>query len=424
MNKLAGLIGDWRARIARRKKWIIIGAIFLVIFSIAVASKFKTIEADKVQVVVTDVTSTAVEKGTVISDETGVFSEVQGKVKAIYVDEGQTVQKGQVLAEIDLEDINTRIAQLEGQLRAAEGSEQTAGYQNGPNQIKQQQLAVEQAKAALNLSQTAYDRTQKLFSEGAVTLADLEQAEADVENKKKALEQANFSLKSSQGQSQGSKIQYQGQRESIQAQLQQLRNEQTKAKIAAEREDVIFTKKIKEGDYITPGTMLFALGNKTNLKIETYVGSSDTAYLKPGDEAVVTFKLPGEDAEVTGKITKIAPAAENIVSALGLSEPKIKITVELQKPPAGVRVVPGAGVDVTITTQRLRNVLAIPKEAVFSDSGKDFVWIVNNGTASLKQIQKGPDGDDLTVVKAGLTKGDLVLLNPHQQDLKPGIRIK
>lgn len=424
MNLLAGPIGNWRTGFKQHKKWIIIGLIFLVILSIAAASKFKAVQADKVQVAVTDVISTVVEKGTVISEDTLIYSEVQGKVKAVYVDEGQTVQKGQVLAEIDVGDINSRIAQLEGQLRAAEGSEQTAGYQNGQNQIKQQQLAVEQAEIALGLSQTAYDRMQKLFSEGAVTQADLDQAKADVDTKKKTLEQADFNLNSIQGQSQGSKIQFQGQRESLVAQLQQLQTEKTKARILSETENVIFVKKIKAGDYITPGTMLFGLGSKANLRIETYVGSSDTAYLKTGEKVTVTFKLPGQDVDVTGKINKIAPVAENVITALGISEPKIKITIDLETLPAEFNVVPGSVVDVTFVTQRHPNALAIPKEVLFSDNGKDYVWVVNNGTASLKQIQKGPDGDDLTVIKEGLNKNDLVLLNPHQQDLQPGVRIK
>ena len=423
MNQL-GSTNNLRSAIGRRKKWIIICVIFLAVLGMAAASKFKAVQADKVQAVVTDVTSTVVEKGTVQSDETGVCSEVQGKVKAVYVDEGQSVQKGRVLAEIDLGDVDSRIAQLEGQLRATEGSEQTAGYQNGPNQIKQQQLAVEQATVALNLSQTAYDRMQKLFGEGAVTQADLEQAEADVATKKKILEQANFALRSIQGQSQGNKIQYQGQRESILAQLQQLQTEKMKARITAQSESMILAKKIKAGDYVTPGTILFTLGGKANTEIEAFVGSADTAYLKTGDEVTVTFKLPGQDVNVSGKINKIAPRAENIVSALGVSESKIKVTVGLQSLPAGLNAIPGASVDVIFTTQNLRKVLAIPKEAVFSDNGRDYVWTVNDGTALLKQIDKGPDGDDLTVVKAGLAKGDMVLLNPHQQDLQPGIRIK
>jgi HlyD family secretion protein len=424
MSRLASPISNWRAAINRHKKWVIIGVIFFVVFGLAAASKFKAIPADKVQVVVTDVTSSAVEKGTVISEDSAIFSEVQGKVKAVYVKEGQAVQKGQLLAEIDIGDIDSRIAQLEGQLRATKGSEQAAGYQNGQNQIKQQQLAVEQAEIALNLSQTAFDRMQKLFNEGAVTLVELEQAKADLNTKKKSLEQANYNLKSIEGQSQGSKILYQGQRESILAQIQQLQAEKTKARIVAGSENVILIKDVEAGDYITPGRMLFSLGSKADLKVETYVGSSDTAYLKTGDEVTVTFKSPGQDIDVPGAINKIAPVAENIVSALGVSEPKIKISVSLESFPDELNVVPGAVVDVTFITKHHRNVLAIPKESLFSDNGKDYVWAVNNGIAVLKQVQKGPAGDDLTVIKGGLTKGEQVLLNPHQEDLKPGIRIK
>ncbi|MDT3701184.1 MAG: HlyD family efflux transporter periplasmic adaptor subunit [Thermincola sp.] len=424
MNQLAGPSGSWWARIKQHKKWLIIGVIVSLILGMAASTKFKAIEAEKVRVEVSDVTSTVVEKGTVIRDQASVFSEAQGKVKNVFVDEGQTVQKGQVLAEIDIGDIDSQIAQIEGQLRAVEGSKQAAGSQTGQNQIKNQQLAVEQAEIALSLAQTAYQRMQKLFSEGAVTQADLDQAKADLETREKTLEQANFSLRSIQGQNQGSQVQFQGQRESLLAQQSQLQTEKAKARIIAEDGNIILTKKIKAGDYVTPGTMLFTMGRQGNLKIESYVSSSDTAYLKIGDEVSVSFKLPGQDANSTGKISKIAPIAEPVVSALGISEPKIKITVDLNTLPTGFKVVPGADVDVTFITQRHPDVLAIPKEALFSDNGKVYVWTVTEGTASLKQIEKGAEGDDLTVILEGLNKGDLILLNPHQQDLQPGMRIK
>lgn len=425
MNLFEEKTGGWKNGIRRHKKWVIIGAVITLVLIWGVSSKFKAVQAVKVSAAVTDVTSTVVEKGTIVSNDTGeIYSEVQGKVKAVYADEGQAVKEGQVLAEIDVGDIQSQIAQLEGQLKAIQGSEQAASYQNGQNQVRQQQLAVEQATVAFNLAQTTYDRMQQLFDQGAVTLSDLEQAKADLQTKKKSLEQAQFSLKSTQGLSQGSKIQYQGQRESILAQLEQLRTQQAKARIVADDTAVVFARKIKTGDYVTPGTMLFALGSKANMKIETYVASKDTAYLKIGDEVSLTFKLPGQDEVTTGQISSIAPAAENVVSALGISEPKIKVTVELPKSPAGIKVIPGAAVDVTLTTRYIHDALAIPKEALFSDNGKDYVWVVDNGTAALTQVQKGPEGDDLTVIKSGLTKGDVVLLNPHQQELQPGVRIK
>lgn len=425
MNGFEEKTGGWKNGIRRHKKWFIIGAVVAIVLILGVAAKFKAVQAAKVSAVVTDVTSTTVEKGTIVSDNRAeIYSEVQGKVKAVHSDEGQTIKKGQVLAEIDGSNIESQIAQLDGQLRATEGTEQATSYQNGQNQIRQQQLAVEQAAVALNLAQTTYDRMRTLFEQGAVTLSDLEQTKADLDTKKKSLEQAQSSLKSTQGQSQGNKIQFQGQKESILAQLAQLRTQLSKTRIVADEDGIVFARKIKIGDYVTPGTMLFELGSKAAMKIETYVASKDTAYLKPGDEVSVTFKLPGQDDAATGRIAKIAPTAENVVSALGLSEPKIKVTVELPTLPAEVKVIPGAAVDVTLTTRSLRNVLAIPKEAVFSDNGKDFVWVVANGTAALTQVQKGPEGDDLTVIKSGLVKGDVVLLNPHQQDLQPGVRIK
>lgn len=407
------------------KKRGIIAAVIVVIAAAAGLSLFNSVAAETVTVKKTTVKSAAIEKGQVVSARTGnIFSEVQGRVQKVYVEEGDTVAAGELLAEIDDAETVAAITRLEGELKAAEGSGTAAESQGGAEQVRQRQLALDQAVLAFNQAKSTYLRTQNLYNQGAAPLADLEQDRTDMDTANKAMDQAKAALTAAQKQSRGSSLQTQGQKESIKAQLDNLKKQKAKARITAGKAGMVFAKKIKEGDYVSPGTMLFTVGNAGQVKVETYVNSKDRAGLRMGDEATVAFKTPGKDVQAVGVIQKIAPAAEERVSALGILEDKIKVTVELRKYPEGLPVTPGSTVDVTLTTQQIRNVLAIPKEAVFADEGKDYVWAVRKGSAVLVQVETGVLGDELTEIKKGLSEGEAVILNPHQQDLQEGVKIK
>lgn len=132
----------------------------------------------------------------------------------------------------------------------------------------------------------------------------------------------------------------------------------------------------------------------------------------------------GEDIETAGVITKISPVTEERTSPLGIVEDKIKVTVELKKQPEGINLTPGRTVDVTLITRQAGGVLAVPKDALFTDKGEDFVWVVRDGVASIARLEKGIEGDDLLEIKRGVSAGQDVILNPHQTGLKEGIKVK
>lgn len=408
------------------KKWskrILIGIGIVVVLAAVGLAKFKPLDVDTQTVRKGKVTASVVEKGKVVSEATeDTVSEVQGKIKDIYADEGDMVTKGKLLAVVDTAELEARMAQLEGELKALKGMERVSPADS--NQVRQHQLAVEQAGIAFERARSDFDRTQNLFMEGAVTALEMERAKAELETSRKALAQAEAALALAKQQSRGSKLQYQGQRESIQAQLKHMGEQKAKARITANRDGVVFTKHVKAGDYVNPGSKLFSIGTRAQVRIETYINSKDMANVRKGDKVGVVFKVPGEDIKLAGLITRIAPVTEERTSSLGIIEDKVKVTVELDKYPDGIQLIPGMTVDVVVVTREAVNVPGVPKDAVFTDQGKDYVWVVRKGSAVLVQVRKGIEGDELVEVKSGLTEGEQVIMNPHQTELKEGIKVK
>ncbi len=408
------------------KKWKkrgLIGAGIAAVLILAALSMSKAVDVEEAEVIRGNVAAVVVEKGKVTSEESAdIYSEVQGRVKAVHVEEGDTVARGDSLAEIDAGDLEARIAALEGELKSIEGMERAA--QGNASQVRQQEAALEQAELSFELAETAYQRVQQLYAEGAVTRAELERSQNEMETAAEAVEQARAALNAAKKLGEGNRLQYQGQKESIQAQLTRLREQKEKAVVTAPADGTVFAAGIQEGDFVSPGTLMFTVGKAGRIKIETYVGTRDIRDLKTGDSVRVLFKMPGKDTEVSGTITRVNPAAEERVSSLGITEDKIKVLAELDEEPGELRITPGMSVDVTFTTQEERDVLAVPREAVFGDNGKDYVWVIEDGRAVLREITTGTEGDEFVEVEKGLREGQQVILNPHQEGLTEGIKVK
>ncbi len=404
------------------KKWGLIGLAVIVVAVLAGMSKMKPLEVDAVAVKKVDVKATVQEKGKLINDgDQDIYSELQGKVNQVLVAEGDKVAAGTLLAVLDTADLDAQIKQAEGDLKAAEGSQLSS---SGSDQVKQAQLSLDQALLAKDKAQADLDRTTVLFNGGGATAQELQQAKRDLQNQQKAVEQAVAALNLAKKQSQGSGLQSAGQKESLQARIANLKEQKARARIVASRPGTIFTKKIKAGDYVTVGTLLFSLGGNGKGQIETYVSSKDLANIDRGDTVGVTFKRPGNDLEVPAVIVKIAPSAEEKVSALGVVEDKVKVTVELKTTPKGIKLIPGIEADVTLTTEEAKSVIAAVKDAVFTDNGQDYVWKIGQGKATLTKVGTGVEGDDLIEITKGLTEGDQVLTNPHLTGLQEGIAVK
>ena len=417
------------------KKWLKLslwGLGLLIVIGMLVYSKFQPVVVQTVQATTWDVVVTVEEKGKVVNQNNiDISSDIQGKVISIGAEVGDTVNTKTVLLKVDTRDLKAQIAQLKGELKAIQGTQTATAGDPNQNQIKQQQNILEQANVALSLSREALKRAKQLFAEGAISNTEIEQCQADYDTKEQAFAEAQTSLTEARvelatltRQKGGSNLQYQGQKESITAKIKYLEEQVLKANIKAPMAGIILAKNIKLGDYVNAGSLLFVLADNNNYHIETYIRSKDIANVKKDALVEVIFKAGDKDLKVLGKISKIAPVAEEQISALGISEDKIRIDIQLQTTPNGINIIPGMNADVIVTTQKATNVVNVIKDAVFNDAGNSFLWVVKDNKATLTEVEKGIEGDTLLEIKHGLQAGELVILTPHLAELKEGLKVK
>lgn len=174
------------------------------------------------------------------------------------------------------------------------------------------------------------------------------------------------------------------------------------------------------------GTPLLELGDLSSLEIVAELLTADALQASPGREVAVT-RWGGPP--LRGRVRRVEPAAFTKISALGVEEQRVNVLIDIASPPQDWRAL-GVGfrVNVRIVTLAADQVRQAPVSAIFpipSGPGQGramAVYRVVDGRARLTPVELGGRNDAQAWVKAGLDKGDQVIVYPPA-DIADGARV-
>jgi len=167
--------------------------------------------------------------------------------------------------------------------------------------------------------------------------------------------------------------------------------------------------KATDGSAVSPAAAPFSVVDLSALKFTAEVDEADIDRVKVGMVAVVTLDaFPGEEFKT--KVARINPAAQPTATGGTV------FAVELELVDTGKDVLIGMKGDATIEVSSTGDALTIPVEALFSEGGTDFVYVVT-GSNTLKktEITVGATTDTEVEVLSGLNEGDVVALSGTTQ---------
>ncbi|NLX90552.1 MAG: biotin/lipoyl-binding protein [Firmicutes bacterium] len=398
----------------KRLKWILWGVVVAALVGVSVYSATRPLQAELLEIKPRTIEKKFTESGTVSAVwQKDFFSVSGGKVLTVNVKEGDEVAAGELLLALDTRDIDYQIVQLEGQLISLRGQERQALSGLGKSQTSPQP-AIEQLKIQLQSAQEEHERMAVLYQADAVSKSDLDEAE-------RAVRQLELLLAQQEQLLLGAKEQFAGLESSLRAQIALLEYQRENAEFIAPEKSTVVAVHVKEGEVVAPGAPLISLYRPGEYEVDVYLLPEDVVHVQPGMDVRVAYKgLSGED-ELGGKVTKIAHAAVERISSLGLAEQRVKVTVELSGDVSSLRS--GYAMDVTFVTRCEENSLVVPKTALFTYEGESAVWVVRRGKAEIQPVEKGLEADDEVAVVSGLAEGDLVIRNTRLEGLKDGARI-
>ncbi len=317
-----------------------------------------------------------------------IKSKASGIVKKLYVEYGDHVKAGQMLAELDKEQIQAQVRESEAALAGAE-----ADYERS----KVDALGVD-----IPTLKRAYERAQGMAKEGVVSSSALDDAQRAYELavNKQAVAKAQLAVNKA-------KV------EQAKAQLADQRENLSYTTIVAPIDGIILSRDVEMGDAVSSilvmgsaATLVMTIGDTHEVYVKGKVDESDIGKVYLGQPArikVESFK----DKTFTGKVTKISP--------MGVEKDNVttfEVRVSIDNPGGELKAAMTANAEIIL--EEHKNVLMIPEGAVIYDKEKKAsVEVPSNGGKDGKKtvaITIGISNGAKTEVTSGLKEGEQVIL--------------
>jgi HlyD family secretion protein len=380
------------------------------------------------------------------STEVKISSDVSGEIVELFVQEGDSVIKGQLLLKINPDTYLSSVERGNAAMNSAKSQKAIAEAQ-WQSAIAQR----EQIEAQLQNARQIYQRNKALYADNAISKLELEASEAGLKGLEANFRASEASVKSAQSNIDAASYTV----KSAEATLSELKTSLQRTAIYAPTNGIVSRLNVEKGERVVgtiqmTGTELMRISNLDFMEVQVEVTESDILRLKLDQEAEIEV-----DAylgkKFSGKVYQIANAASLPGSGgiQALSADQISnFTVKIRLDPASYSDLlqtnvrpfrPGMSASVNIKTALAENVLAVPVQCVTTRDPEDTVKGDNeeeaNGGSTQKQsgvkletqevvfvlvegkakkiiVSTGLQDDTYLEIKSGLSKDDKVISGP------------
>jgi RND family efflux transporter MFP subunit len=288
--------------------------------------------------------------GPLVAPSTAIVrAKAAGTLLSLSVNEGSRVKAGQVLGNIDLAELNSRLAERNAML--------------------------ESARAQLAQAERTHASNQRLADQKFIS--------------PNALDSSRAALETAQAQARAA-----------QAQLDTLRVGLRDAALVAPISGLVHKRHVVPGEKLSVEQQVLTIVDLSRLELAGSVGTHEVSLLAPG--MPVQVRIEGHDREVTGRLARIAPAAEAGTRSIG-------VTIELANPNETFRAGQYALARVVLADPAQR--MTLPVTAIGSVSGQDHVWVIENGALLRRAVTTGrrDEREGRVEVLQGLSAANQVL---------------
>ena len=324
--------------------------------------------------------------------EAPVLARAAGYIKQRYVDIGDRVKAGQVLADIEAPELAQQILQAKAVVEQSQSS------------MQQAEAALVQGQSNENLARVTKDRWQRLLDKGVVSRQENDTYQMQWQAQQasvQALQKAVAAAKSNTA--------------AAQANVNRLNDLLGYQTVRAPFDGVITVRNIDTGALVNEGTtLLFRIAQTGRLRTYLNAPQGDAAQIRVGQKATLTIPdLPGR--KFAGVVTRTANA---------LDPSSRTLLVEVQVENQSGTLLPGMYTQVDLAVPRTDPPLQIPGDTlIVRGDGPQVAVVQPDGTVHYTLIQLGRDFGDHLEVLSGLREGQQLAVNPGDA-VREGVKVK
>lgn len=352
--------------------------------------------------------------GVVEANETvRVTSEIMGQAKEVKVKDGEEVNKGDILIVLGDEQIKIQVAQAQATLDSVQASYDKIKSGARPQEIKQAESAVLQAKINRDSAEENYLRMKKLFTEKAISEQQYEQA-------KNQYEIADVQYQSAQ---ESYELVIEGAAEedvkSVEAQVRQtksaldmakyqLKNTQVTAPISGKVTSIT----VSSGEMVSPSIPLLSIIDVSRIFVKVGISEKDISKIK--ESQTVDLKIDAfPEEKFQGEVVSKGVAVDQISKTL-------EVKIEILQPEVDIPVGVFARGDILVKTNQ--DALIISSSALTRKKDGIYVYVIEEGIARQKEVVLGIIQDERVEILDGLSEEEEIVVLGNQE-LEDGVRV-
>lgn len=415
--------------------WYLLAAVVvLVIISVVVSSNRKNLESVEIgEVKLITITEKVGASGKVQPEtEVKLSPDVSGEITELYVKEGDSVVKGQLLLRIRPDNYQLAVERSQAALNTSKAA------------LAQAQSRQLQAEAQLIRSKANYERQKALFEQKVISQLEYEQATAEYQVAQQELEAAKQSVISAQ-------YNIQSAISTVNETIQNL----TRTSVYAPIGGIISKLSVEKGERVVgtaqmAGTELLRIANLNDMEVRVDVNENDIIRVSLGDTADVEVEAY-RNRKFKGVVTSIANTANQALTAESVTEFQVKVRIlgesykDLKAKSGRLSPFrPGTSASVEIITETKKNVLGVPLAAVVAKSPDEvskldnkskkvvevkqeknnekkaekqefvFVYDPNTKKVALRAVRTGISDFENIEIVSGLKAGEKIVVGPFQ----------
>ena len=329
-------------------------------------------------------------------------SKASGIVEKLYVDINQMVHKGQVLAQLDQQEILAQVAAQRAQLAAAQANVTTFTAN-----IAQDKVNAEAPD--LPMYKDTYQRNLQMQKDGIVSQQALDNAERDYLSQKNKRDGAVAQI----GVDEAKLKQAEAQVQQAQASLDQLNEQLSYTTLVAPIDGMVLSRDVEVGDAVSSilvlgstATLVMTIGDIHQVYVDGKVDEADIGSVYMGQPARIHVEsFPNK--VFYGKVTKIAP--------LGVQKDNVttfEVRVSIDNPNNELKANMTANAEIVVTEHH--NALSVPEQAMTWDNNKNASVFVPDPKSKDGQrkiaVTAGISNGSRTEILSGLKEGETVVL--------------
>lgn len=335
-------------------------------------------------------------------DQSAVMPKIAAPVSKFYVNRGDHVKKGELLATLENSDLTAAVTDAKGAYDQAAANYRNVSSASVPDEIVKAQSDLEAAKHQMDAAKRVLDSREQLLKEGALARRLVDEASVAYFQARGQYDTAQKHLESLQRVGRHEEVKgAAGQLESAKGKYEAARAQLSFSEIHAPISGVIADRAMFAGEIPASGSPLLTIVDVSSVIARVNLPPAEAAHVKLGQRA--TIAATDSAVETTGRVTVVSPAVDP-------QSTTVEIWVQAANP--GERLRPGGAVHVSIAADTVPNAIVVPAEALLpSDEGGSALMVVGaDSVAHQRKVRVGVRTPEQVQILSGAKPGERVVV--------------